>query len=32
MNTPQQNMTVEQALNQAHNHWNAGQADQAEQL
>jgi tetratricopeptide (TPR) repeat protein len=32
MTTSQQNMTFEQALNQAQNHWNAGQADQAEQL
>uniref|UniRef100_B0T4N2 Sulfotransferase n=1 Tax=Caulobacter sp. (strain K31) TaxID=366602 RepID=B0T4N2_CAUSK len=32
MNTPQQNMTVEQALAQAHGHWNAGQVDQAERL
>jgi tetratricopeptide (TPR) repeat protein len=32
MNTPQQNVTVEQALAQANAHWNAGQADQAERL
>ncbi|TWB24991.1 tetratricopeptide repeat-containing sulfotransferase family protein [Nitrospirillum bahiense] len=33
MNTqPQTTMTVEQALGQAHAHWNAGQADQAERL
>ncbi|MDE1149898.1 MAG: sulfotransferase [Azospirillaceae bacterium] len=33
MSTQQQNtMTVEQALGQAHAHWNAGQADQAERL
>lgn len=32
MTTPQTNLTVEQALTQAHAHWNAGQADQAEQL
>lgn len=32
MNVPQQNMSIEQALNQAHAHWNAGQADQAERL
>ncbi|TWB36499.1 tetratricopeptide repeat-containing sulfotransferase family protein [Nitrospirillum pindoramense] len=29
---PQNTMTVEQALGQAHAHWNAGQADQAERL
>lgn len=32
MNTPQQNLTVDQALAQANAHWNAGQADQAERL
>lgn len=32
MNTPTQNLTVEQALVQASAHWNAGQADQAERL
>lgn len=32
MNTPTQNLTVEQALAQANAHWNAGQADQAERL
>jgi tetratricopeptide (TPR) repeat protein len=32
MTTQQQNLSVEQALAQANAHWNAGQADQAEQL
>lgn len=32
MSTQPQNMSVEQAVQQAHAHWNAGQADQAEQL
>jgi tetratricopeptide (TPR) repeat protein len=32
MNTPSQGMTIERALSQAHSHWQAGQADQAELL